>query len=310
MTPAKLGTFPTDPTWLFLAVEGTDMKRVNQYLFYQMGMNIHPLGSIRAGAPIQELAWTLYTAREWLQYLLKNQDIQLVVCKTAIQNLISKIDLLIPQDYKDFVSIDPAKELDAIDHWGLTHRLEEFETVLANELPTMDTYVVWKKGIYSTADLIERAEDAIEPTARKRLILSVPNAITDLNQAGRCLAFEVPTASGFHTMRATEAILREYWRLVRKPDAGTKPPEMQQCINELRAEGEEPKLMDILDHIRVLHRNTLMHPEAFLTMKEALRLFDIAKSAISAMADRIGELVPVPDEATIEEIPDLYEESP
>lgn len=45
--------------------------------------------------------------------------------------------------------------------------------------------------------------------------------------------------------------------------------------------------MDILDHIRDLHRNTLMHPQAFLQMTEALRLFDIAKSAISAMAERM-----------------------
>ena len=48
--------------------------------------------------------------------------------------------------------------------------------------------------------------------------------------------------------------------------------------------------MEVLDHIRDLHRNTVMHPEAFLTMTEAQRLFDIAKSAISAMGDRINVL--------------------
>src|SRR5206468_496698 len=116
------------------------------------------------------------------------------------------------------------------------------------------------------------------------------DAKKDFREAGKCLAFELPTAAGYHTMRATEAVLREYWLLVRKPISGTRPPDMAPCINELRADGENPKLMDILDHIRDLHRNTLMHPEAFLTMKEALRLFDIAKSAISAMGDRIGEL--------------------
>ena len=65
---------------------------------------------------------------------------------------------------------------------------------------------------------------------------------------------------------------------------------MAKCIEQLRKKKEDPKLMDILDHIRDLHRNTTMHPEAFLDMKDALRLFDIAKSAISAMGDRINTL--------------------
>jgi len=101
------------------------------------------------------------------------------------------------------------------------------------------------------------------------------------------LAFELATAAGFHTMRAVEAVLRDYWTLVKKPALGTKPPEMAQCINELRASGEDVKLMDILDHVRDLHRNTLMHPQAFLQMTEALRLFDISKSVISAMAEHM-----------------------
>ncbi len=70
---------------------------------------------------------------------------------------------------------------------------------------------------------------------------------------------------------------------------------MAQCINELRASGEDEKLMDILDHVRDLHRNALMHPEVFLEMPEALRLFDISKSAISAVAERVCELRKEPE---------------
>jgi hypothetical protein len=204
-----------------------------------------------------------------------------------MQNLINAINRIIPEDTTKFSSIPEESTLDFSDHWDITHALEEFETVLGNELPTLDTYIVSKKGIYSTADLVDRAEMAIDESARAHIRKEL---IEDFKQAGKCLAFELPTAAGFHTMRATEGVLRDYWYLVRNPSTGTTAPEMAICINELRANGEDPKLMDILDHIRDLHRNTLMHPEAFLTMKEALRLFDISKSAISAMADRIGEL--------------------
>jgi hypothetical protein len=49
--------------------------------------------------------------------------------------------------------------------------------------------------------------------------------------------------------------------------------------------------MDILDHVKDLHRNTLMHPDVFLTSQESLRLFDISKSAISAMSDRMAVII-------------------
>jgi len=41
----------------------------------------------------------------------------------------------------------------------------EFETVFAAELATFDTYIVSKKGIYSTADLIDRADMAFDENA-------------------------------------------------------------------------------------------------------------------------------------------------
>lgn len=272
------------------------MKRINQYLFYRMATVIHPLSELREGVPVAQVAPVLFGARTWLQYLLDAKMFQLVVCKSSIQRLIEAISSVIPKNWTDLGSIDSSETLDASRHYAITHALNEFETVLGSELPTIDTYVVSKKGIYSTADLIDRAEMAIDDESRRYLRDQV---VADFKQAGKCLAFELPTASGFHVMRAVESVLRDYWTLVKKPPEGTRPPEMAQCINELRSEGEDVKLLDILDHIRDLHRNTIMHPEAFLTPTEAMRLFDIAKSAISGMAGRIGELTPEPDLAEL-----------
>jgi hypothetical protein len=50
------------------------------------------------------------------------------------------------------------------------------------------------------------------------------------------------------------------------------------------------KVVQVLDQIRDLHRNPLMHPQDFLTMKEAISLFDIAKSAIGSVAEEIAKL--------------------
>lgn len=280
----KLHNLPNDATWLFIDVGELGMKRVNQYYFYQLGMTLHPLSDIQQDAQVASIIWELNSARSWINYLLSNTFVTLVVSKAAASSLVSAINAVIPNNTNDFSSIDPDKKLSWVEWYNITHDLKEFETVFAAELPTFDTYTVLQKGIYSTADLIERAEMAIDESARAILSQGV---ISDFNQAGRCLALELPTAAGFHTMRAVEGLLREYWKLVIRPSAGRKPPQMAGCIDQLRRNGEDVKLLDILDHIRDLHRNTIMHPEAFLEMKDALRLFDIAKSAISAMGDRV-----------------------
>ena len=231
--------------------------------------------------------WQLNTARAWLEFILEHQMYRFVVCQGAGRELVAAIDAVLPRKTTEFSTIDSERKLTWLEAANIRSGASEFETVFAAELPTFDTYVVSKKGIYSTADLVERADMAFDDSARPHLSAEI---LSDFRQAGRCLAFELATGAGFHTMRAVEAVLRHYWRLVLKPPASARAPEMFNCISDLRNAGESEKLMNILDDIRDLHRNTIMHPEAFLDMKDALRLFDVAKSAISAMADRIGEI--------------------
>jgi hypothetical protein len=126
-------------------------------------------------------------------------------------------------------------------------------------------------------NILEDALGVIEDQAKK-----------DFREAGRCLAFEVPTAAGFHAMRATENVLRQYYSLllgkpVTRIDWGT-------CTQELKKAKANQKVVQVLDQIRDLHRNPLMHPQEFLSMKDAISLFDIAKSAIGALAEEISSL--------------------
>ena len=93
-------------------------------------------------------------------------------------------------------------------------------------------------------------------------------------------------------MRATEKVQREYYSVLVKKDPACV--NMKQCTDELRKAGADPRVMAILDQIRDLHRNPVDHPDIFLDMNEALELFDIAKSAISAMARQMIKAKPKP----------------
>jgi hypothetical protein len=105
----------------------------------------------------------------------------------------------------------------------------------------------------------------------------------DIRQAGRCLAFELPTAAGFHIMRATESILRDYY----VAHVGKKPKTRNwgKYIADLKTSSANPKTVAVLDQIRTLHRNPTIHPEVVLSGSEAQTLFGIAQSAITAMIE-------------------------
>jgi hypothetical protein len=44
------------------------------------------------------------------------------------------------------------------------------------------------------------------------IIKLIPEAAVDFDEAGRCWLFDTYTAVGFHLMRATDAVMRSYYR--------------------------------------------------------------------------------------------------
>lgn len=162
-----------------------------------------------------------------------------------------------------------------------------FDTALALELGRAPTFFVTQKGIYSTPSLINTAELAYAEDVRQ--IIS-SEALRDVNQAGRCLAFELGTAAAYHALRATEKVLREYYSLLVKK--ATDDLRMKQAIDELVKAGADVKTMAVVNQVRDLHRNPVDHPDVFLDVTEAMEVFDICKSAISAMARQIKSKQP------------------
>ncbi|MEE8113961.1 MAG: hypothetical protein V3T23_06365 [Nitrososphaerales archaeon] len=110
-----------------------------------------------------------------------------------------------------------------------------------------------------------------------------PIAQEYFRQAGRCIAFECPTAAAFHVLRCTEECLRvlhkayfprikiekqTWWDLVeklRKKPKGPKP---------------DPTLLEHLDHLRVRFRNPTDHPDKTYEIEEAEGLLHVAVDAI------------------------------
>lgn len=108
----------------------------------------------------------------------------------------------------------------------------------------------------------------------------------DLAEAGRAIAFDLPTAAAFHTLRATEAALRSFYLRTVKRGRIREPRMWAGMTNALRARNNPPPavLLNNLDSLRINFRNPTQHPEMTYEMDEVQDLFALAVDAINRMA--------------------------
>jgi hypothetical protein len=191
---------------------------------------------------------------------------------------------------------NPEQVLENWDVSGLVQAAKDFETVLANELPGLAIYHVLQKGIYSTDDLLMRADHHVPESIRKEL---PQKASQDICEAGKCLGFSLATASAFHTWRALETVMDVYYAaLTGKTFEEAKiTRNWGAYIKALEAADGEEKITRFLDHIREAYRNPISHPSETLEPEDAFNLFSAGLSAISqAMKAAIARKVPIPAE--------------
>lgn len=255
------------------------MERINIGFWYQLGATIRPLLALRWDSPAMEVVTAAYMARQWLDVVLNSKIMPLHTSYGSAINLRTALDELITSI--DFTA-DPAPTTVATDlFFAMAESARSFDTVFLAELQQADTYSVSRKGTYSTAGLIFAAEESFIGDAVQE---ALPDAAKhEIRQWGRCLAFELPTASGFHIMRATEIVILDYLARVSAKRVKVSPRTWNAYIKALEKSGASEAITSSLHQIRKLHRNPLMHPEDTLDMSKADALFGLAKAAIIAM---------------------------
>jgi hypothetical protein len=264
------------------------MQRVNGHSFYDLALKIHPLVDLTDQHPLKGAFFILMEARQAILDLFSL--IPLRVCVPVATGIAHNIDGVLPRDWREAIKVFPADDEVKIGYaaHGISQGAREFETILAAELQSLDTYLVSQKGTHSTPDLIDRAEIMFPEPIRKRL---PPQAVIDIRQAGRCLALDNPTASAFHVLRAVESVMAMYFELVTgKP----LPTRMRNWAIYLKALRKHPdyseRVVTLLDHIRDSYRNPILHPDVVVTEDEAESLLGTSASAIRLIVMEIKVL--------------------
>lgn len=161
--------------------------------------------------------------------------------------------------------------------------VRQFETLLDEELSAAPVFCLERIGNFSTESLLKGGSKGFDPDA----IATIPErAISEIDEAGRCLAFERSTASGFHILRAVELTIRRYLTAV---PGFTMPPLNRQNWGEflklLKDNGANKEVTDALQNIKDNYRNPLMHPEDVLELRQAISLFSVCQGMIEMLVE-------------------------
>ncbi|MHB1957594.1 MAG: hypothetical protein ACYCO5_01015 [Acidobacteriaceae bacterium] len=266
------------------------MQRVNEFVFYELAIKIHSLADL-TDAPLKYSEnWLLFwNARQSIDEIYNQRPLNFTT--PAALRLYKAITDGVPQKWEDVMAKFPRADdtEEPITPWSITEVREaakEFETVLRTECQMMDTYFVFKKGVYSTKDLVENAHHQVPEPSRS----SLPDQTkADFDQAGRCLAFDVPTAAAFHLLRGTESVIREYYELVvpGPKRASTRMRSWGVYINLMEKYKADANILSLLNHMKDVYRNPVLHPEENYSDERAQVLFGLCISAVVLLLQAI-----------------------
>lgn len=297
-TRSKVVHFPSPP---LPDSEDVRMEKINPYAFYVLGTELHPLTAISSNEgkiAVKSLFFPLWNADIAMDRLLSGDLIKLDFSRSAAQTLKNRLhDMFVTHflDDKGDIKFPSEGEEPYIWSWqwnSITAALSTFQTIFQTEMEKATTYQVSKKGIYSTVDLVESAEEVFPAELAPFVNQKTKD---DIHAAGRCLAFNLPTAAGFHAARGIEGQMELYWQTFTKK-TGTCHG-WQDYIDDLRkvmtagiVPVPEERTVKMLELIKAHDRNPVMHPrDVILSDIDARILFSSAEGVIIAMAQEIKE---------------------
>jgi len=261
------------------------MQRVNQMRFYRLG-RISQLATLEAGQggiPYETFFEETFSIGLQLEGFIENEEYKRELPRAVEKALSLRKKILDIWNGRRVANDEDIHEL---------HFLTlQFEASLDDELQRLHTYKVEPVGAHSFDRLVGAADMIFPENLRKTIIPE--QASSDFRSAGRCLAFDLPTACGFHAFRATDAMLRKYCKHFdavpsgNSRDWGTHIRELRTVLKGPATKKPNERTVELIDSIRAQDRNPLVHPELNLDSEGALLMFDLCKNAVSLMATDI-----------------------
>jgi hypothetical protein len=257
------------------------MIRISLPYVVSIPESLEPLAALKPRDTVNDVVFTMFGAQATLRALLSGSVFSPNL--RSSRQLASNLNETLKKEVD--VNQDWARELGYI-AIGIAQTYAQFKTAFIAEIGTFPAYFVNQKGSFDTITLLDEPWRMFPAD----LWIKIPEARFDVVEAGKAICYEPPTACGMHVFRIVESVLRRYYTEVTGGKAQPKVRNIAVYINAMRQgkRGDE-KVLGVLEHLSKLHRNPLMHPDAALTLDEAISTIGMAHSAISAMLQKLPE---------------------
>jgi len=278
----------------FTAPLGDDMDQINAYIFYTLGSRLQAV-FLEGKFPIKVLSQDAQFSIAVLDLLLGGEaKFKLDDSAKAARVLRDYLAKLIELSAADSEALLDPQQLEM-----LNYAIRTFDASIALELGRAPIFAVAPRGVFDMRRLITDAPSVFEGYASR-----LPEkTIEETRVAGRCLAFSLWTAAGFHIARATEAVVKRQMEVFECPPIKKSQRNLGKYIEALEAKGAHPRVIQHLKRFKELHRNPLMHPDVTLSSPEGLSLWATCVSLIQAMVADMETKRDDPDPAIVAMLP-------
>jgi len=277
------------------------VERINQFEFYDLGQTLERLKTLGEDNIAASAAFSpVISGERVMMALIGGKPIELGVSRAAAVKLQRELAEVKEEHFRRDGEDGsrkwkfPDSETPPLRSWdwhSVATALKSFETVFQEEMREAATYRVPSRGIFDTAKLVDAADCAFPP----ELLPVIPQKTRDdWKAAGRCLAFNLLSASGFHVARAVEAMVEAYYTLSTGKQKTLNG--WNDYIKALESPGingaliPSEKVISELKQMKDDYRNPLVHPRVVLSEPDARMLFANGESVIIAMAQEIWAL--------------------
>lgn len=262
------------------------MQRISLPWIMTTATKLEVVTSIRSGQKVIEVSYLLFEVAQMVDNLYDQSVYRehLKISRQAAYALRDAVNAMIGDD-----AFNPDRLVSDFEAWNLKAQRDAFRTVLLAELNALPSFLVTGKGPYELDRLIANGSSLFPAD----LISKVPEAAIDAAEVGKCLAYELTTACGFHTFRIVEAVVRRYWDAVAAPKPRPHPETIGNIAGQLDIQkiGDE-RIREALKQLAKLHRNPLAHHEVVLTMQEAIGIIGMAGSVMTATLQHLPDVPP------------------
>jgi hypothetical protein len=255
------------------------MLRIDPHFLYQAGTNIHPLTEISVVSTKGSVRVHLWNAAHWVDALVNRSVFGLKTSWQSGNTLLGTIKRLQDEFVRDDANLnDPISPWDA---YSLSTQAQAFETVLGAELQWAQLFIVQPKGAYDLNQLADNGQILFPAD----LPLKVPEAVQDAKDAGRCIAFDLPTAAAFHLHRLNELVLRNYYDVVSSGKPHPERKNIRAYIDAMKGyQVGDNVIFGALSALNSLHRNPVMHPNIRIdSIEDAISLLGSIQAAVGYM---------------------------